>query len=159
MEIKNLWIFVVVILLTIVVSFVTVQLTGNVVKVQPSSNYTESIYTQAEVDSKINIILNQIGNLSSQVSWIDRKTTDQIADLYQQINQMRFPVTIMVTSVPTGATVYVDNINKGATPVNVTTLSSGNHLIKISKSGYRDYMVNSTFVAGHSSLNVPLVKA
>jgi len=51
---------------------------------------------------------------------------------------------ISVTSTPDGATVYVDSINKGTSPITVQDLTSGAHNILIQKTGYQDYTTSVT---------------
>ena len=46
---------------------------------------------------------------------------------------------ISATSTPTGATVYVDNVNKGTTAIVIENIISGSHSIVIQKAGYQNY--------------------
>ncbi|WP_319642869.1 PEGA domain-containing protein [Methanovulcanius yangii] len=46
---------------------------------------------------------------------------------------------IDVTSSPTGATVYLNNVNKGITPVTLTDLTPGSYTVTLKLSGYTDY--------------------
>ncbi len=46
---------------------------------------------------------------------------------------------IDVTSSPTGATVYLNNVNKGITPVTLTDLTPGSYTVSLRLSGYTDY--------------------
>ncbi|HLC89180.1 MAG TPA: PEGA domain-containing protein [Candidatus Nanoarchaeia archaeon] len=43
---------------------------------------------------------------------------------------------IYATSIPTGAYVYVDKVNKGITPKTITKVTAGSHKVKFTKSGY-----------------------
>ena len=47
--------------------------------------------------------------------------------------------TLSVTSSPEGADVYLDGVHKGTTPVTITGVSTGFHLIRVTMSGYEDY--------------------
>jgi hypothetical protein len=47
--------------------------------------------------------------------------------------------TVSVSSTPTGARVYLDGVDRGTTPVTITGVSPGVHLIRVTKSGYEDY--------------------
>jgi hypothetical protein len=51
---------------------------------------------------------------------------------------------ISVTTNPVGATVYVDSINKGTSPVTVPDLTSGAHNVLIQKQDYQDYTTSVT---------------
>lgn len=62
---------------------------------------------------------------------------------------------ISVQSSPTGGTVYIDNVGRGATNVIVPDIPSGAHQVRIEKSGYITW-VSSVMVTGGKTL---LVKA
>jgi len=46
---------------------------------------------------------------------------------------------IIATSHPQGAKVYLDNVYKGVTPLNLDRVTAGQHQIKLVKTGYRDW--------------------
>jgi len=46
---------------------------------------------------------------------------------------------IIVTSQPQGARLYLDNVYKGVTPLNLDRVSSGQHHIKLTMTGYQDW--------------------
>lgn len=46
---------------------------------------------------------------------------------------------IIVTSQPQGAKVYLDNVYKGLTPLNLDRVTSGQHHIKLTMAGYQDW--------------------
>jgi len=46
---------------------------------------------------------------------------------------------IIVTSQPKGARLYLDNVYKGVTPLNLDRVSSGQHHIKLTMTGYQDW--------------------
>jgi len=46
---------------------------------------------------------------------------------------------ISVTSTPLGATVYVDNVNKGTTAIVVENIINGSHIVLLRFTGYQDY--------------------
>ncbi|HNJ81843.1 MAG TPA: PEGA domain-containing protein, partial [Methanoregulaceae archaeon] len=56
--------------------------------------------------------------------------------------------TISLTSTPSGATVYLDGVNKGVTPVMLTGIPSGNHQVKLTKSDYQDYTIDVIVTTG-----------
>jgi hypothetical protein len=51
---------------------------------------------------------------------------------------------ISVSSTPTGATVYVDNVNKGMTAIVIENIISGPHTIVLQKAGYQNYTTSVT---------------
>ncbi len=55
---------------------------------------------------------------------------------------------IYATSVPSGASFYVDNVLKGTTPLNVTNVTAGSRSVKFTKSGYQNYTTTATVTAG-----------
>ncbi|MGV8150912.1 MAG: PEGA domain-containing protein [Candidatus Woesearchaeota archaeon] len=64
---------------------------------------------------------------------------------------------LYVLSNPSTANVYIDNIYRGTTPVNVINLSVGNHTVKLTKSGYYDYTTLKYVYVGQTYVNVTLV--
>jgi len=46
---------------------------------------------------------------------------------------------IIVTSQPQGAKVYLDNVYKGLTPLNLDRVTAGQHHIKLERAGYQDW--------------------
>jgi hypothetical protein len=46
---------------------------------------------------------------------------------------------VVVTSYPQGAKVYLDNVYKGVTPLNLDRVTAGQHQIKLVKTGYQDW--------------------
>ena len=65
---------------------------------------------------------------------------------------------LFVTSTPSQATVYVDSVTRGLSPLNITGLSAGGHIVQLTKSGYKAYLENVTINAGSNVLNVSLTK-
>lgn len=62
------------------------------------------------------------------------------------------PSTILhITSVPSGALVYIDGIEKGITPTTLTGLSIGMHEVKFSKVEYNDSIVNIDLLDNETS--------
>ena len=63
------------------------------------------------------------------------------------------PVTgsISARSTPTGATILVDGVNKGTTPITFTGISAGSHTIVLKKTGYTDYSTSVTVTAGQTA--------
>lgn len=51
---------------------------------------------------------------------------------------------LYMTSSPTGAELYVDNAYKGKTPLTVKNLRAGEHKVKVSLTGYKDYFATKT---------------
>ncbi len=58
---------------------------------------------------------------------------------------------VFVASSPPGAAILIDGVYHGTTPGTVTALQGGNHLIRLSLSGYNDYEGTIYVIAGQST--------
>jgi len=56
------------------------------------------------------------------------------ADTYREISGSG----ILIDSVPSGATVYIDGVERGTTPFNLASIKEGQYRIQIIKEGYKD---------------------
>lgn len=64
---------------------------------------------------------------------------------------------LAVSSDPSSAAVYLDNIVRGATPVTLSGLDPGTYAVKLVRTGYPDYASSETIMAGQVTvLNVNL---
>ena len=64
-----------------------------------------------------------------------------------------------ITSAPASAIVYLDGKLIGETPLKLDNIFVGNHIIKLSKSGYNDYIQTVTVVDSENiSINAPLIE-
>ncbi len=67
---------------------------------------------------------------------------------------------ISITSTPPGASVYLDSVLMGKTPVNLGNLNYGSHLIEIKSSGYQPYSLQASVQEGSQvTLSPVLVKS
>ncbi len=68
--------------------------------------------------------------------------------------------TIAVTSTPAGASVSVDSIMKGQTPINLENIPAGDHTVGLNASGYLPYSIQVTVKAGETvTVSPALVKS
>ena len=58
---------------------------------------------------------------------------------------------VTVYSSPIGASVLIDGIYYGTTPANLTRIQQGNHILRLSQSGYYDYEGSIYVVAGETT--------
>ena len=58
---------------------------------------------------------------------------------------------ISITTTPTGASVYLDGVYKGITPVTLHSVSAGTHTVKLTLSGYEDYEESVRVYAGQTA--------
>ena len=56
-----------------------------------------------------------------------------------------------ISSTPSGASIYTDGTYKGVTPGIISGLSAGSHQVAIRKSGYYDYTLTTTVIAGKTT--------
>lgn len=96
-----------------------------------------------EVNNDYKNFTNNIrGMIISQppVAWV---SSDLLSYTVRPITPPPPPTTsygrIVVTSHPQGAKVYLDNVYKGVTPLNLDRAISGQHHIKLSMAGYQDW--------------------
>ena len=109
----------------------------------------------------------QTGSITPRVNcswgWGSPVTSSMIPaqNLSQTVNVQTITVTestgnITINCNPTGATVYLDGVNKGAAAT-LSGVSPGTHQIKLTKSGYQDWTGTVTVVAGQTvSVNAVL---
>ncbi|HJJ48405.1 MAG TPA: PEGA domain-containing protein [Methanocorpusculum sp.] len=57
---------------------------------------------------------------------------------------------VAVSSSPSGAYIYIDNLFYGMTPVTIPGLEKGSHILKLSAAGYNDYQDTFTLNPGES---------
>jgi hypothetical protein len=58
---------------------------------------------------------------------------------------------LAIASSPTNADVYIDNLPRGNTPVTVTDLLPGDHVVRLSATGYVDYTTTTTITSGQTA--------
>jgi phospholipid N-methyltransferase len=58
---------------------------------------------------------------------------------------------IVITSSPSGADVYIDGLYRGITPVTLSGLTTGSHTVRILQSGYNDYSLTTLVYAGQTT--------
>jgi hypothetical protein len=56
--------------------------------------------------------------------------------------------TVSVTSTPSGANVFIDNVLRGVTPLTLADIPAGSHLILLRLDGYKDYTTTQQVNAG-----------
>lgn len=65
--------------------------------------------------------------------------------------------TLSISSTPSGASVYLDSVMMGKTPVDLGNLNSGIHLIEIKTSGYLPYSIQATVQEGAPVIISPVL--
>lgn len=66
-------------------------------------------------------------------------TSGRQADVYCSLSPLSTTGSLYVLSNPSGANIYVDTAYKGQTPMTVTNLASGTHILEVDHSGYYDW--------------------
>jgi hypothetical protein len=59
--------------------------------------------------------------------------------------------TVSVSSIPTGARVYLDGVDRGTTPTTITGVFAGLHRLKVTLSGYHDYSTGVVVQSGKTA--------
>jgi hypothetical protein len=63
---------------------------------------------------------------------------------------------ITVTSSPSGADIYIDNVYKGLSPAVFGTITNGNHVVRIKLDGYQDLTKSVTVTADNQTVHAAL---
>jgi hypothetical protein len=58
---------------------------------------------------------------------------------------------LSIASSPANAETYVDDLFRGYTPLTVTDLAPGDHVVRLSATGYVDYTTTTTVTSGQTS--------
>jgi eukaryotic-like serine/threonine-protein kinase len=97
--------------------------------------------TSVTVEEGINLTLNL--NLSPVEKIVKKENEAPLkkSSVAKTTEKSSF-ASLLLNSIPSGATVYINNKNKGVTPLRLNELNSGNYEIKVTQSGYRDYVKN-----------------
>jgi len=85
----------------------------------------------------------------TETVWVTSNATTIIDVDLAKVNGV--PGSIKITSTPSAATVYLDNVNKGTTPLNLDNVGAGSHAILLKKTGYNDYRTNINVVSGQTA--------
>ncbi len=65
--------------------------------------------------------------------------------------------TLAVSSTPSGSDVYIDNAYKGLTPVSISAVPNGNHVLLVKLDGYQDYSRTVTVMGDAQTITASLV--
>jgi hypothetical protein len=87
-------------------------------------DYTETVLVMSDITSTVDVVLAQV-NVA--------------------------PGSVRVTSTPSLATVYLDNVNKGTTPLTLDNVRVGSHTILLRKTGYNDFMTSINVISGKTA--------
>jgi len=100
------------------------------------------------VDHVVTLNISGYDNYTETV-WVTGDATTIIDVDLAKINAA--PGSIRITSSPPAALVYLDNVNKGITPLTLDNVGAGSHALLLKKSGYNDYRTNINVVSGQTS--------
>ena len=56
--------------------------------------------------------------------------------------------TMVIESIPSGASVYIDNTAQGTTPFTIHTITAGDHAVTLKMTGYADFPSTVTIPPG-----------
>lgn len=100
------------------------------------------------VDHVVTLSIPGYDNYTETV-WITSDATTIIDVDLAKINAV--PGSIKITSTPSAALVYLDNVNKGVTPLTLDNVVAGSHAILLRKTGYNDYRTNINVISGQTA--------
>ena len=140
----NWWLIIaIVVVVAVVSSLITVNLTGNIIKVNNITTCTQTIYTKTEIDAMFTACGCKF-NENTTVPPIN--TTIPVSNATGKL---------VITSKPSGASVLVNGVSKGATPLNLT-LTVGNYNITLSKTGCLSNITVKSILNTTNFLNITL---
>jgi hypothetical protein len=102
-------------------------------------------------EHRIDLKMSNFQGYSKMIQVTDGKAMDVNAILTPSPAPGPF-ATLEVDSEPSGAYVFIDNAIAGVTPVTLTSVPSGSHMVLIQLSGYNDYGVQVNLNPGQSAL-------
>jgi hypothetical protein len=85
------------------------------------------------------------------ITSIQQADTPVQADTTQSAESVENSGEVVVYSSPLGASILIDGVYRGTTPANLTGISQGNHIIRLTQSGYYDYEGTLYIVPGQTS--------
>ncbi|MBP1928325.1 hypothetical protein J2741_000872 [Methanolinea mesophila] len=78
-------------------------------------------------------------------------SSGQTVYVYAALTPVQSTGSVYATSSPSGASVYLDDVYMGTTPNTFTSISTGTHTIRISRSGYQTYTGSVTVSSGSTT--------
>jgi hypothetical protein len=99
-------------------------------------------------DHIVTVTLSGYDDYTETVLVMSNTTSTVDVDL-AQVNIV--PGSVRVTSTPSLATVYLDNVNKGTTPLTLDDVRAGSHSILLRKTGYNDFMTSINVISGKTA--------
>lgn len=97
-------------------------------------------------ETRIKLTGGTLTYISRDLGTLDEETGGQILTLEKTASDKR--AELVIISTPDGATVLVDKVDRGKTPLLLTDIPPGNHVINISTPTYADQVVNSRVISG-----------
>jgi hypothetical protein len=100
--------------------------------------------------------LSYLQPLDAANTLVNAFDSPNVGDIYTRLTFLvNAPVPVSgsldIRSTPSGASVYVDDIYKGVTPLGISEVSAGSHQIKITQSGYYGYTQTVSVTAGEAA--------
>lgn len=104
---------------------------------------TKNLVTVQELDSRGYTINSTIVNVGHLIGTPTPTPTPSVGS-------------ISVTSIPSGANMYLDNAYKGLTPLTIDAVPNGNHIIVLRLDGYEDSSRNLSINGNSPAVNIAL---
>jgi len=117
---------------------VTTQVTAEITAAIPVTNTTQApAVTTTTIPNTTSVISTSTTPLPVTTN-VSGTTTTTIIPTASQVTQVPTG-NIIVASSPLGASIIIDGVYYGTTIGNITGLPAGNHIVRLSMSGYYDY--------------------
>lgn len=112
-----------------------------------------SYMTSADADTITNRIVTRLLTEVTPIPTDNSQVTPQTTGPQVSPTGSFVPVTgdLIVYSSPLGASVLIDGVYSGITPLNLTGISPGNHILRLTESGYYDYEGTIYIVTGQTA--------
>jgi len=130
---------------------VTTQFGSQTLKLVPADGTT--VYK-----GTIDLMNAKVGTYNAMAKWPSDsdfygKGFDSNCVMFEVIAPKAIPATgfLYVSSTPSGASIYVDGIYKGVTPLEYSEISAGSHQVKITRSGYYDHTQTTSVTVGKTT--------
>lgn len=89
--------------------------------------------------------------------WVDNGMTSTVNAVLVPVNPQPSTGSVSVSSIPSGADIYVDGRYTAYTPATIPGLAPGTHTIRLQKAGYDEFLTTIRIVAGQTiPLSVPM---
>jgi hypothetical protein len=92
----------------------------------------------------------QLGGSGTQITQVTTTATSAAVITVPPPTVTAIPGSLSVTTTPSGATIFIDNVQRGISPATITDLAPGSHALRLEMNGYTGVTVLVTITAGQT---------